>query len=65
MFRESRASDGADTKEAVVAEIAIVAYFYAMRWCEITATPTPGRTKITRFRGTTFRDASHKEIPHT
>ena len=67
MFRESQASDGADTKEAVVAEIAIVAYFYAMRSCEtITATPTPGRTKIvTRLRGTTFRDTSHKEIPHT
>jgi hypothetical protein len=66
MFAESLAAGGEDTTEAVVAEIAIVAYFYAMRSCEITATPTPGRTnKITRLRGVTFRDASHREIPHT
>ena len=65
MFGESGAANGADTKEAVVAEIAIVAYFYAMRSCEITSTPTPGRTKITRLRGVTFRDASNREIPHT
>jgi hypothetical protein len=65
MFGESGAAVGAETKEAVVAETAIVAYFYAMRSCEITATPTPGRTKITRLKGVIFRDASHKEIPHT
>jgi hypothetical protein len=65
MFNQSGAASGTDTKAAVVAEIAIVAYFYAMRSCEITATPTPGRTKITRLRGVTFRDASHQEIPHT
>jgi hypothetical protein len=64
MFEESGAAGGADTRDAVVAEIAIVAYFYAMRSCEITTTPTPGRTKITRLRGVTFRDASHREIPH-
>jgi hypothetical protein len=65
MFNQSGAASGTDTKAAVIAEIAIVAYFYAMRSCEITATPTPGRTKITRLRGVTFRDASHQEIPHT
>jgi hypothetical protein len=65
MFGESRAANRADSREAVVAEIAIVAYFYAMRSCEITATPTPGRTKITRLRGVVFRDARNKEIPHT
>lgn len=64
MFEESGAGLRADTKGAVVSEIAIVAYFYAMRSCEITATPTPGRTRITRLRGVIFRDASHKEIPH-
>ncbi|KAI2503570.1 hypothetical protein MHU86_10857 [Fragilaria crotonensis] len=48
----------------VIAEIAIVAYFYAMRSCEITSTTSPGRTKITRLRGVVFRDATHREIPH-
>ena len=47
---------------AIVTEIAIVAYFFAMRSCEITETPVPGRTKITRLRGVTFRDHSNKEL---
>jgi hypothetical protein len=57
--------EGHDSKEAVVAETAIVAYFYAMRSCEITSTPNPGRTKIVRLRGVTFRDAANREIEHT
>lgn len=56
--------EGHDSEPAIVAEIAIVAYFYAMRSCEITSTPNPGRTKITRLRGITFRDTSHKELDH-
>ena len=53
-----------DSEERVVAEIAIVAYFYAMRSCKITATPAPGRTKITRLRGVTFRDHANREMDH-
>ena len=40
-----------------IADIAIIAYFFAMRSCEITQTPKEGRTKILRLRGVTFRDA--------
>jgi hypothetical protein len=53
-----------DSEEAIVAEIAIVAYFFAMRSCEITETPAPGRTKIVRLRGVTFRDQSNREMNH-
>ena len=35
-----------------------------MRSCEITTTATPGRTKITRLRGITFRDNSNREMDH-
>ena len=49
-----------------MAEIAIVAFFYAIvRSCEITETPTPGRTKITRLRGITFRDHTNREMDHS
>ena len=36
-----------------------------MRSCEITATTTPGRTKIIRLKCVVFRDATHREIPHS
>lgn len=51
-----------DSEAAIVAEVAIVAYFFAMRSCEITATPTPGRTKITRLKGIIFRDQANREL---
>lgn len=53
-----------DSTMAVTAEIAIVAYFFAMRSCEITSTPSPGRTKVIHLRGVTFRDAKHGELAH-
>ena len=53
-----------DTRDAIVSEIAMVAYFFAMS-CEITATATPGRTKIMCLKGVVFRDARHREIPHS
>jgi hypothetical protein len=53
-----------NVESAVTAEIAIVTYFYAMRSCEITTTATPGRPKITRIRGITFRDNSNREMNH-
>ena len=43
-----------DGEAAIVAEIAIVAYFFVMRLCEITEMSAPGRTKMTRLRGVTF-----------
>ena len=67
LFEQSGAGTeaGRDTREAVVAELAIAAYFFAMRSCEITATTTPGRTKIMRLKCVVFRDATHREIPHS
>ena len=53
-----------DSEAAIAAEVAIVAYFIAMRSCEITETPEPGRTKITRLRGVTFRDQRNREMDH-
>jgi hypothetical protein len=53
-----------DTAFAIVAELSIVAFFYAMRSCEISFTPAPGRTKSIRLRGIVFRDKSNTEIPH-
>jgi hypothetical protein len=51
--------------DAVISEVAIAAYFFAMRACKITATATPGRTKIMRLKGVVFRDSRHREIPHS
>ena len=63
--RSSCGTDGEnDSEAAIVAEVAIVAYFFAMRSCEITDTPEPGRTKITRLRGVTFRDQRNREMDH-
>jgi hypothetical protein len=67
MYEQSGAGSksGKDARDATVAEIAIAAYFFAMRACEITKTASPGRTKIIRLKGITFRDAMHREIPHS
>jgi hypothetical protein len=54
-----------DINESIITEVAIAAYFFAMRLCEITATATPGRTKIMCLKGIVFRDARHREIPHS
>ena len=53
-----------DTALTITTEIAIVAYFVAMRSCEITSTPDPGRTKVIRLRGVVFRDVNHNELEH-
>ncbi len=67
MFEQSGAGSesGQDKREAVVAEVAIAAYFFAMRSCEITSTAIPGRTMIIRLKGVVFRDDRHREIPHS
>ena len=53
-----------DTTMAVVSEIAIAGYFYAMRSCEFTRTLMPGRTKIITLGGMKFRDRSNNVIDH-
>jgi hypothetical protein len=54
-----------DTPFAVITEIAIVAFFFAMRSCETTTTAKPGRTRIIDLDGVTFRDKKNCIIPHT
>ena len=53
-----------DSHFAIISEIAIVGYFFAMRSCECTSTPTPGRTKIISLQGVVFRNEDNKIIPH-
>ena len=54
-----------DTMFAIVSELAIMAYFFAMRSCEFSATRTPGRTHIIRLRGILFRDINNAILPHS
>ena len=49
---------------AVIADLSIAGYFYAMRSCEFTRTPRPGRTKTITLGGLTFRDRDNNVIDH-
>ena len=51
-----------DKRWAAVADLAILAYFFAMRSCEITTTPNRGRTKIIRLGGVAFRNKEGREM---
>jgi hypothetical protein len=53
-----------DSHFAIISEIAIVGFFFAMRSCECTSTPTPGRTKIISLQGVIFRNVSNQVIQH-
>ena len=53
-----------DTLYAIMADLTIMAFFFAMRSCEFTLTPLPGRTKIIRLRGVLFRDQDNQEVDH-
>lgn len=53
-----------DSHFAIISEIAIVGFFFAMRSCECTSTPTPGRTRIISLQGVTFRNALNQVVPH-
>ena len=66
MFTRAGADDALtkDTFFAILADLAIMAYFFAMRSCEFTATPLPGRTKIIHLRGIVFRDRLNNEVDH-
>jgi hypothetical protein len=48
-----------DTPFAVIAEIAIVGFFFDTRSCEATATAKSGRTRIIEIDGVTFRDKNN------
>ena len=54
-----------DSEFAIITELVIMGYFYAMRSCEFTRTPQRGRTKLIRLRGIVFRDANNVEIDNT
>ena len=54
-----------DTHQTIVAELAIIGFFYAMQSCEIVNTPREGRTKVIRIRGVKFRDKGNAIIPHS
>ena len=41
-----------------------MAYFFAMRLCEFTLTPLPGRTKVIYLRGIVFRVNNNQEVDH-
>jgi hypothetical protein len=49
----------------VIAEIAIIGFFFAMRSCEATTTTKLGRTRIIDLDGMTFRDKNNCIILHT
>jgi hypothetical protein len=53
-----------DTPAAIAADLAIVGLFFAMRSCENTTTPKPGRTKTVNMNGVTFLDSQKREIAH-
>jgi hypothetical protein len=53
-----------DLPAAVAADLAIVGLFFAVRSCENTTTPQPGRTKTVNMAGVTFWDRNKREIPH-
>ena len=66
MFVKSGAAlpETRDTLYAIMSELAITAFFFAMRSCEFTLTPQPGRTKVVRLRGILFRTADNVELNH-
>lgn len=53
-----------DSHFAITSEIAIVGFFFAMRSCECTSTPTPGRTSIISLQGVVFRNTDNQIVPH-
>ena len=47
---------------AIMAELFIVAFFFAMRSCECTTTPTPGKTKTIDLLGILYRDCNKQIV---
>jgi hypothetical protein len=50
---------------AVMADITIAGFFFAMRSCEYSTTPVPGKTKLIILSGIIFRTASKQLIDPT
>jgi hypothetical protein len=59
-FRETR-----DTPAAIATDLAIFGLFFAMRSCENSTTPKPGRTKTVDMAGIIFLDNDEQEIPQS
>jgi hypothetical protein len=53
-----------DQTFAVITELAILGFFFAMRSCENTTPPKPGKTKLISLGGLVFRDYLKREIAH-
>ncbi len=66
MFETAEADrpEAHDNVLSITAELAIVGFSFAMRSCEFTATPNPGRTKIIHLWGIVFRDKEHNVLEH-
>jgi hypothetical protein len=56
-FRETR-----NAPAAIAADLAMLGLFFAMRSCENTTAPKPGRTKTVDMVGVIFLDRDHREI---
>lgn len=54
-----------DSPFAIVTELAVFGYFFAVRSCKNMSTPKPGCTKISTLSGMTFHNATRQVIPHT
>jgi hypothetical protein len=54
-----------DSAPAVMADITIAGFFFAMQSCEYSTTPVPGKTKIIVLSGIIFRTASKQLIDPT
>jgi hypothetical protein len=54
-----------DSDFAILSELPIVGFFYAMRSCEATTTSTPERTQIIALNGVVFRNAHNQVVPHS
>jgi hypothetical protein len=66
MFRLAGAAAGLthDSTAAIIAELSIVAFFFAMRSCECATTPTPGKTKTINLAGVMFRNCNKQTVLH-
>ena len=54
-----------DFSDAYSADLLIGAFFFAMRSCEHSVTPTPGRTRLLTLRNVIFRTKAKKELKLT
>jgi len=54
-----------DTVQAHAADLILAAFFFAMRSCEYSKTPTPGKTTIVTTTDVIFRDKRRRILPHS